>query len=168
MAGSHPARLSRQCKRYSKDAFQRTKARYLAMWLNEHIDQGKMTIDRLGSWERWLRKQAAHLSREGVNIERFFDVDPKKIGTPRPGLTRVCDRGHSCSLGMIFLLVLAGARSAREKITRFLEGKEYSPGKDYLFHRLKFGKNTGFQLAIELVRSTILNELQPTNNLTLR
>ncbi|MBT3638287.1 MAG: glycosyltransferase, partial [Opitutae bacterium] len=125
-----PARLSRQCKRYSKDAFQRTKARYLAMWLNEHIDRG-MTLTAWGAG-KVARKQAAHLSREGVNIERFFDVDPKKIGTPRPGL-RVSAIEDIPAPGKIFLLVLAGARSAREKITRFLEGKEYSPGKDYLF-----------------------------------
>jgi len=125
-----PARLSRQCRRYSKDAFQRTKARYLTLWLNEHIDRSK-TLTAWGAG-KVAKKQAAHLSKEGVNIERFFDVDPKKIGTPRPGL-RVSSIEDIPTPGNIFLLVLAGARSAREKITRFLESKEYSPGKDYLF-----------------------------------
>ena len=126
----HPARLSRQCERYSKDAFQRTKARYLALWLNENV-QGKRRITAWGAG-KVAKKQAAHLSREGVKIEQFFDVDPRKIGAPRPGLT-VSSIEDIPIPGNVFLLVLAGARSAREKITRFLEEKEYSLGNDYLF-----------------------------------
>ena len=126
----HPARLSRQSERYSKDAFQKTKARYLALWLNENVQEKR----RITAWGagKVAKKQAAHLSREGVKIEQFFDVDPKKIGTPRPGLT-VSSIEDIPIPGNVFLLVLAGARSAREKITRFLEKKEYSLGNDYLF-----------------------------------
>jgi hypothetical protein len=126
----HPARLSRQCERYSKDAFQRTKARYLALWLNENVEE-KKEITAWGAG-KVAKKQAGHLFREGVKIERFFDIDPKKIGTPRPGLT-VSAIEDIPAPGNIFLLVLAGARSARDKITRFLEKKEYSLGNDYLF-----------------------------------
>jgi glycosyltransferase involved in cell wall biosynthesis len=126
----HPARLSRQCERYSKDAFQRIKARYLALWMNENVQEKK----EIAAWGagKVAKKQAAHLFREGVKIERFFDIDPKKIGTPRPGLT-VSAIEDIPAPGNIFLLVLAGARSAREKITRFLGEKEYSLGNDYLF-----------------------------------
>ena len=126
----HPARLSRQSERYSKDAFQRTKARYLALWLRENVQADR----ELRAWGagKVARNQAKHLSREGVQLDRFFDVDPKKVGTPRPGLT-VSPIEDIPAPGNIFLLVLAGARSARAKITRFLEKKEYSLGEDYLF-----------------------------------
>jgi glycosyltransferase involved in cell wall biosynthesis len=126
----HPARLSRQCQRYSKDAFQRTKARYLALWLRDHV-QGGMEIRAWGAG-KVARNQAKHLSREGVQLDKFFDVDPKKIGTPRPGLT-VSPIEEIPAPGNIFLLVLAGARSARAKITRFLDRKKYGLGTDYLF-----------------------------------
>ena len=126
----HTTRLSRQCERYSKDAFQRTKARYLALWLRENVHVSR----EIRAWGagKVARDQAKHLSREGVKLDRFFDVDPKKIGTPRPGLT-VSPIEDIPEPGHIFLLVLAGARSARAKITRFLEEKEYSLGEDYLF-----------------------------------
>ena len=124
------SRLSRRCSRYSKDAFQRTKARYLAVWLNEHIPKDL----NLAAWGagKVAKKQASHLAKEGVRIERFFEVDPRKIGSPRPGLD-VSSIADIPAPGRIFLLVLAGARSAREKITRFLENRNYKCGKDYLF-----------------------------------
>ena len=134
----------RRSSRYSKDAFQRTKARYLAVWLNEHIPKDLS----LAAWGagKVAKKQASHLAKEGVRIERFFEVDPRKIGSPRPGL-EVSSIADIPATGQIFLLVLAGARSAREKITRFLEDRNYKCGKNYLFVCLKSAK-TGFQLAI--------------------
>jgi glycosyltransferase involved in cell wall biosynthesis len=126
----HPSRLSRQSERYSKDAFQRTKARYLKSWLVENIRQG-IEIKAWGAG-KVARKQVEHLAREGVRIEEFFDVDPRKIGNPRPGL-KVFPVADIPGPGKIFLLILAGARSARGKITRFLEEKKYCLGTDYLF-----------------------------------
>jgi glycosyltransferase involved in cell wall biosynthesis len=126
----HPSRLSRQSERYSKDAFQRTKARYLRSWLVENIRPG-IEIKAWGAG-KVARKQAEHLARNGLEIEEFFDVDPRKIGNPRPGL-KVFPVEDIPEPGKIFLLILAGARSARGKITRFLEEKEYCLGTDYLF-----------------------------------
>ena len=126
----HPSRLSRQSERYSKDAFQRTKARYLKSWLSENVPMG-IEIKAWGAG-KVARKQVEHLAREGLEIEEFFDVDPKKIGNPRPGL-KVFSIEDIPEPGKIFLLILAGARSARGKITRFLEEKEYCLGTDYLF-----------------------------------
>ena len=126
----HPARLSRSCRKYSKDAFQRTKAHYLALWLKESISP-KMTLTAWGAG-KVAKKQAAHLLREGLSLERFFDVDPKKIGSQRHGV-QVYSIDEIPAPGNTFLLILAGARSARGKITRFLEDKEYCLGKDYLF-----------------------------------
>ena len=100
------------------------------MWLREHV-QGDMEVRAWGAG-KVAKSQAKHLCREGVQLDRFFDVDPKKIGTPRPGLT-VSPIEDIPEPGHIFLLVLSGARSARVKITQFLEEKEYSLGKDYLF-----------------------------------
>ena len=123
-------RLSRQCSRYSQSAFQRTKARYLASWLTDHTRRGLP----LAAWGagKVAKKQAYYLSREGVRIERFFEVDANKIGMPRPDL-QVSSFMDIPEPGRLFLLVLAGARSAREKITRFLEDRKYKCGKDYLF-----------------------------------
>lgn len=126
----HPSRLSRQSERYSKNAFQRTKARYLKPWLTENVPPS-IEIKAWGAG-KVARKQIEHLAREGLEIEEFFDVDPKKIGNPRPGL-RVSPIEDIPEPGKIFLLILAGTRSARAKITRFLEEKKYCLGTDYLF-----------------------------------
>ena len=53
------------------------KARYLAVWLNEHIPKDLS----LAAWGagKVAKKQASHLAKEGVRIERFFEVDPRKL-----------------------------------------------------------------------------------------
>ena len=125
-----PSRLSRQSERYSKDAFQRTKARYLKLWLAENVRPG-IEIKAWGAG-KVARKQVDHLAREGLGIEEFFDIDPRKIGSPRPGL-KVFPVDDIPEPGKIFLLILAGARSARGKIIRFLDEKDYCLGTDYIF-----------------------------------
>lgn len=126
----HPDRLSRTCTRYSQDAFQRTKARYLASWLEQNPTGGR----KLTAWGagKVARRQADHLFGCGLRIECFFEVDPKKIGNPRPGL-KVESIEAIPPPGEVFILVLAGARSARSKITRFLDDRDYISGQDYLF-----------------------------------
>jgi len=125
-----PGRLSRHCKRYSQDAFQRTKARYFSEWWNAHFVEKKV----LTAWGagKVAKKQAVKLARYGLRIDRFFDIDRKKVGSPRPGL-QVSFIDEIPPPGDTFLLVLAGARSSREAITCFLERKEYLLGKDYIF-----------------------------------
>jgi glycosyltransferase involved in cell wall biosynthesis len=125
-----PGRLSRQCKRYSKDAFQKTKARYFSEWWNAHF-VGKKVLTAWGAG-KIAKKQAVHLSSYGLMIDRFFDIDPKKIGSPHSS-TQVSFIDKIPPPGDTFLLVLAGARSARNAITCFLERKEYLLGKDYMF-----------------------------------
>lgn len=125
-----PGRLSRQCKRYSKDAFQKTKARYFSKWWNVHF-VGKKVLTAWGAGQI-AKKQAVHLSNYGLRIDRFFDIDPKKIGSPRRSI-QVSFIDEIPPPGDTFLLVLVGARSARNAITCFLERKEYSLGKDYIF-----------------------------------
>ena len=114
----------------SQDAFQRTKARYLASWLEQNPTGGR----KLTAWGagKVARRQADHLFGCGLRIECFFEVDPKKIGNPRPGL-KVESIEAIPPPGEVFILVLAGARSARSKITRFLDDRDYISGQDYLF-----------------------------------
>ena len=120
-----PGRLSRADGRYRLEAFYRLKFQYLAQVLPK---------DRsLWVWGagRATRQRAAWLEAMGVCIEGYFEVDPCKVGELRPGL-RVRLFEEIPPPGEIFILVLAGARGVREKVSIFLRGINWSEGRDYL------------------------------------
>ena len=125
-----PTRLSRKSTNYSKDAFQKIKAKYLSKWIKSNLME-EIEIRGWGAG-RIALTQAKHLWAHGLRLEIFYDVDKKKFGKPRNGLT-VKSVDEIPPPGKVFLLVLAGARSARPKIRSFLQARKYLEGRDYLF-----------------------------------
>lgn len=76
----HPDRLTHQDSRYSVENFLRAKAHYLAR--GPALRRDAVFVWGAGMTGRRLSK---HLEREGLPLEAFIEVDPKKIGNTRRG-----------------------------------------------------------------------------------
>ena len=76
----HPERLTHTDSRYSVENFLRAKAHYLAK--GPAKDRDALFVWGAGMTGRRLSK---HLTREGLPLVGFIDVDPKKIGSTRRG-----------------------------------------------------------------------------------
>ena len=76
----HPDRLTHKDPRYSVENFLRAKAHYLAK--GPARDRDALFVWGAGMTGRRLSK---HLSREGLPLVGFVDVDPNKIGSTRRG-----------------------------------------------------------------------------------
>ncbi len=124
-----PARLTRTDRRYSVENFLRAKAHYLAA--GPLRQRGAVIVWGAGQMGRRLSK---HLTRAGVTLEAFIDVDPAKIGRKRsgrpilppgdvPGLWR--------GLENPVLLVAVGARAARALIREQLTAFGLREGADW-------------------------------------
>ncbi len=125
-----PGRLSRTDRRYAPEAFFRLKAPWLARELRRAGAGRRILVWGAG---RPTRKRAAWLEAEGVRIEGFVDIDPKKIspalgGTGRPVLAP----GQLPGPEAAFVAVYVASRGARELIAADLEGRGYRAGRDYL------------------------------------
>jgi glycosyltransferase involved in cell wall biosynthesis len=123
-------RASRNQPQYSLEAFQYTKALYLKSWLIEKGLNGKSIC----AWGAGViaKKQAKLLSQNNIRINKFYDIDPLKIGksvdmAPVCNIEEISLRNHE------FLLILSGARSIKPKIRSFLNKKKLIAGEHYLF-----------------------------------
>ncbi len=76
----HPNRLTHRDSRYSVENFLRAKAHYLAK--GPARDRDAVFVWGAGMTGRRLSK---HLTREGLPLVGFIDIDPKKIGSTRRG-----------------------------------------------------------------------------------
>jgi glycosyltransferase involved in cell wall biosynthesis len=125
-----PGRLSRTDGRYRLEAFYRLKFKYLAEWLAR--SNPFHPVVRVWGAGRVTRQRVAWLEELGVVVEGYYDVDPRKVGEPRPGLS-VRLHEEVPVPGKEFILVMAGARGARGKVRSFMEGRCWVEGRDYLF-----------------------------------
>ena len=123
-------RLSRTGVCYSEDAFQEVKALYLGKWLEQSgIKQKKISCWGLG---KIAKRQIHHLSVNHVNISKFYEVDPRKVGNSYH-VSPIYSINEIRKDKKEFILVLTGSRGAKEEIQKFLTGKGLSLGTDYLF-----------------------------------
>lgn len=124
-----PDRLSRTDSRYDQRAFYRTKAGYLARWLekNNALHPEVMIVGA----GRTARKRAEFLVQYGVNITGYVDVDPKKIGHVIGGVP-VAGRDDLPHPGKVFCVSYVGSRGARDDISNFLRSKGYALGRDFI------------------------------------
>jgi len=116
-------RLSRTHGAYSPGAFRRCKVHYLKAI---HL-RGR---DRVAVWGAGKEGKALarHLRREGVEVARFIDVDPNKIGqrvlgVPVAGVNALT-RDH-------YLLAAVGAHGARDEIRAYLTAAGWGEPQDY-------------------------------------
>lgn len=118
------SRLTRTDSRYSQDAFYRTKAQYFAKWFKRVEPEKALWIWGAG---RRSRQRARLLEQQGLKISGYYDLknaQSKQVTClsyqeiPNPGSQ--------------FILSMVGNYGAREKITNFLEERNYQAGRDFL------------------------------------
>ncbi len=122
-----PTRLSRTDPRYATDAFYAIKARYLARWL---LARGLRAVAVAGAGRR-ARQRALHLERYGVHISRWYDVDPRKIGTVLSAKP-VSSWSQLPAPGQEFVVSYVGGRGGRERVAAALDARGYVVGQDYI------------------------------------
>jgi cellulose synthase/poly-beta-1,6-N-acetylglucosamine synthase-like glycosyltransferase len=122
-----PQRLSRTDTRYNIDAFYKTKAEYLAQWLEQHNPHHPNVI--VWGAGRITRKRAAVLEQYGIRITQYVDLKPRTLncGTPVIHHTEI-PTPDSC-----FILPMVGNRGAREKIRAFLKERGFTEGVNCIF-----------------------------------
>lgn len=121
------SRLTRTDPRYSRDAFDRVRAHYLA------ADPRLRSARPLAVWGagRKSRKRAAHLLEQGFKPVAWIDIDPRKIGNAVDGVPVVAP-GWLQQGERPFVLNYVNNHGARELITAELEQMGYQQGEDFL------------------------------------
>lgn len=124
-----PQRLSRTDQRYSPESFYRTKATYLAKWLqiSEHIER-PIWIWGAG---RKTRKRTRFLEEAGIQFTGYLDIDPKKTGSQLGGIPVL--QPDDLNLGARpFIISYVGARGARDLIRNYLLSKKLLEESDFI------------------------------------
>jgi glycosyltransferase involved in cell wall biosynthesis len=117
----HDRRLTRTDGRYALARQASLKAQYLAAKHRRLIIAG---AGRTGlELSRLLRAR-------GVEVERFIDVNPKKVGTRIEGVPVVSPDDVGPPSG-VHLIAAAGSKGAREEIRKHLGGLGWREGPDY-------------------------------------
>ena len=121
------ARLTRTDERYSRTAFDRIRAAYLAS--DPRLQQGRPLV----YWGagRVTRKRMAHLIGHGHTPHVWIDIDPVKIGKVYEGAEVVAPHWLEQD-EKPFVLSYVSNHGARELIARDLESRGYRNGVDYL------------------------------------
>lgn len=121
-----PGRLFRRDPRYSKEAFWRAKAHYLA--------RGPLS----GGRPAWIwgagiggKRLSRALIDEGVEIRAFIDIDARKIGRTRRGLPVLPPEGLAPADGELIVAAVA-ARGAREEVRVRLREMGYEEGNHFI------------------------------------
>lgn len=123
-------RLSRTHERYSTEAFYRLKAQYLSQWLEEHNPAHPEVI--VWGAGKTSRARADYLTRYGIRISAYIDVDPNKVGNiidgrPVFGYKELPLQRPS------FIVSYVGLRSVNSEIRDILESNGYELKKDFIF-----------------------------------
>ena len=126
----HPQRASRTSPKYSPHAFHEIKAKYLKLWL---LNEPELKERKIVCWGagRVARKFSSLLEQEKINISGYIDLDPKKIGQSIASVP-ILSIEQLPSPKKCFVLILVGARGAREKISRYLKDFGFELGKDFI------------------------------------
>lgn len=121
------SRLTRTDPRYSRDAFDRIRAHYLAM------DPRLQSERSLALWGagRKSRKRAAHLLEQGFKPVAWIDIDPRKIGNAVDGIP-VVEPAWLQQGERVFVLNYVNNHGARDLIAAELEAMGYHQGEDFL------------------------------------
>jgi glycosyltransferase involved in cell wall biosynthesis len=116
-----PDRLTRTDERYSREAFFKIKAKYLAHWLKKHAE----TWPDITVWGngRVTRKRASRLEEYGAKITTWIDIKKRDEVIYFEKLPEV---KHD------FIVSYVTNRGAREEIRRFLERHGYREEKDFI------------------------------------
>ncbi len=119
---------SRTDARFSRSAFDRLRARYLAA--DPRLSQGRELV--IWGAGRVTRKRCRHLIDRGYSPRAWVDIDPKKIGREIDGVPVVGPDWLGECGERPMVLVYVAAHGAREAIAARLEDLGFSRGRDYL------------------------------------
>jgi glycosyltransferase involved in cell wall biosynthesis len=121
-----PERATRTMPEYTAAAFRACKAHHLKQGFLKGIDA--VTLAGAGLEGRAWRRT---LLEGGIRVDRWLDVDPKKIGRTLHGApvaaAREVGRGDVAKM-----LVTVGTRGAREQVRQWANGVGFVEGTDYL------------------------------------
>lgn len=121
----HPGRLTRRDPRCAPDAFARCKAHYLGRRL-----AGRPV--RLWGAGRTGARFHDRLAEQGVAVEGFIDIDPRKVGNRKRALPVVAPAAMD-ALGQGLIVGAVGTAGARERIRRWLTRHGRREGSDFVF-----------------------------------
>ena len=123
-----PDRFSRNHEIYSRESFDRLRAKFLAR------DQRLCRNRALAFWGagRKTRKRSELLMEYGFSPVAWIDIDPKKINNIIKGVPVVDPMWLAGPQPKPFVLSYVTNHGAREKISAELNAMEYKPGTDYL------------------------------------
>ena len=120
-------RTSRVDQRYSRDAFDELRARYLSR--DGRLRSGREIVVWGGG--RPTRLRVRRLMEEGVQVKAWVDVDPGRIGQTISGLP-VHPHTWLDRTPRPFVLVYVTNHGARDEIAGALDRWGYARGRDYL------------------------------------
>jgi glycosyltransferase involved in cell wall biosynthesis len=121
----HPQRASRTHPEYGLDAFYRCKAHFLR---NTHLREKPALVFAAGPVGKAM---ARALLEEGVTLQAFVDLDPRKIGQQIYGLP-VLSQPEGFSLrGKAFGLAAVGQPAGREVLRAELKAAGWIDGEDF-------------------------------------
>jgi GT2 family glycosyltransferase len=118
-------RVTRTSPEYTAEAFRACKAHHLCQGFLRGRDQVILAGAGLEgrAWQRTL-------AREGVGVELWVDVDPKKIGRMLHG-ARVAGPDEVVPAGRK-MLITVGTRGARELVRNWAHGAGFREGEDFI------------------------------------
>ncbi len=119
---------SRTDARFSRSAFDRLRARYLAA--DPRLRRGRELV--IWGAGRVTRKRCRHLIHRGHPPRAWVDIDPKKIGRDIDGVPVVGPDWLGARDERPMVLVYVAAHGARDAIAARLEGMGFFRGRDYL------------------------------------
>jgi glycosyltransferase involved in cell wall biosynthesis len=113
--------------RYGPARLRALRAAFLAPELARVLGRRRLAVWGAGKTGRRLM---AALEGHGPRVDRWIDIDPAKVGRTARGAP-ILDRA-SLSRGEDFVLVAVGARGARDEVRRWLLGRGWAEGGDFL------------------------------------
>jgi len=121
-----PGRLTRTSDDYSQRRMQELKARHLAAI----VPAASKQVQIWGAGQAG-RGFARCLADEGVEVVRFFDIDPAKIGSTVQGRP-VLPLDELPAHRDVMILVAVGVRSAKPKVRKWAAQHGLKEGRDFL------------------------------------
>lgn len=122
-------RTSRRDPRYSREAFDRLRAEYLAT--DPRILRRRSELVFWGAGRK-TRRRCSHLIGRGFAPIAWIDIDPRKIGNRLAGVPVVEPRWLAAQTRRPFVLIYVANHGSREEIAGDLEAMGFTAGRDYL------------------------------------
>ena len=124
-----PTRLTRNDARYSPEAFERAKIKYLVKFIQQNNPTNRPLYVCGGG--RITRRKSKLLIESGLKIGAYVDIDPVRIGTEFEGI-RVIGLGDLPDRSSGYVVNFVSVRGAREELQQLFEQKEYCIGQDFI------------------------------------